>query len=91
MKTLIITDLARTEQLERSAMAGVRGGWSMSPSSYKPGDLTYAPKFDDSINAVQNLGQKQSILTETADGSAFLGPVNVHVNGVQNGKNTIIG
>ena len=91
MKTLIITDLARTEQLDRSAMAGVRGGWSMSPASYKPGNLTFAPNFDSSINAVQNLGQQQGVLTETADGSAFLGDVKVHNDVAQKGRNTIVG
>ena len=91
MKTLIIADLARTEQLDRSAMAGVHGGWSMSPTSCKPGNVNFAPSFDSSINAVQNLGQEQSVVTETADGSALLGNIKVHNNVAQKGRNVIVG
>ena len=40
MKTLIIADLARTEQLDRTAMSAVRGGFRMFSPSYKLGDLT---------------------------------------------------
>jgi hypothetical protein len=51
MTTLTINDLPRTEELDRKAMAGVRGGWGWSiqahPSDptnpiYQPGD-PYAP------------------------------------------------
>jgi hypothetical protein len=92
MKTLTIKDLARTEQLDRTAMAAVRGGWKMNSPSYSFGDLTYAPSYDDSITAVQNLGQQQSVLNATANGSAFIGG-GVHVDSdvSQKGHNTIIG
>ena len=91
MKTLTITDLARTEQLDRSAMAAVRGGWSMFSPSVKTGNVTYAPSYDSSINALQNLGQEQNVLTATANGSAFLDGVSVHSNVHQNGQNKIVG
>jgi hypothetical protein len=99
MKTLIIADLARTEQLDRGAMASVRGGWSMSSPSCPPtktpscamGDLNYAPSVDSSISATQNLLQKQSVATLTANGSAFLGGVDVHSDVHQDGQNKIIG
>ena len=91
MKTLIITDLAHTDKLDRAAMATVRGGWSMFSPSYKTGDITYAPNYDSSINAAQNLGQMQNVGTLTANGSAFLDGVNVHSNVHQNGQNTIVG
>ena len=91
MKTLTIKDLARTEQLDRDAMASVRGGWSMTAPSYKMGDLTYAPSHDSSITATQNLLQKQSVATLTANESAFLHGVNVHSDVHQNGENKIIG
>jgi hypothetical protein len=91
MKTLIIKDLARTEELNSTAMAGVRGGWSMNSPYYKVGDVTYAPSYDSSIHAVQNLGQQQENLTATANGSAFLDGVHVHSNTSQNGNNKIIG
>jgi hypothetical protein len=91
MKTLTIKDLDRTEQLDRSAMAAVRGGWSMYSPSFKTGDLSYKPNYDSSINALQNLGQEQNVITATANGSAFLDHVDVHSNVHQNGQNKIIG
>jgi hypothetical protein len=91
MKTLTIKDLDRTEQLDRSAMAAVRGGWSMFSPSYKTGNVTYAPSYDSSINALQNLGQEQNVMTATANGSAFLDGVSVHSNVHQNGQNKIVG
>lgn len=91
MKTLTITDLARTEQLDRSAMSAVRGGLNMHSSSFpKPGDFTYAPSFDSSINARQNLGQAQDILLATANGSAFLDGVHVDSHVSQDGQNKIV-
>ena len=92
MNTLTITDLAHTEQLDRDSMADVRGGWSMHSPSYKLGDLTYAPRHDSSITAVQNLGQEQSVLTATANDAAFIGRgVRVNSDVSQNGQNKIIG
>jgi hypothetical protein len=91
MKTLIIKDLARTEQLDRTAMAGVRGGWSMNSPYFKVGDVTYAPSYDSSIHATQNLLQSQQVMTATANGSAFVDGVHVHSNVSQNGNNKIIG
>jgi hypothetical protein len=91
MKTLTIKDLDRSEQLDRAAMRSVRGGWSMFSPSYKTGDITYAPSYDSSINAAQNLGQMQNVMTATANGSAFLDGVSVHSNVHQNGQNTIVG
>ena len=91
MNTLIIKDLDRAEQLDRTAMAAVRGGWNVFAPSYKMGDYTYAPTSDSSINAMQGLGQQQSVLTATANDSAFLAGVTVNNTTHQNGKNVIIG
>ena len=91
MNTLIIKDLDRAEQLDSTAMAAVRGGWSMYSPSYKVGDVNYTPSYDSSINAVQNLGQQQNVLTATANDSAFLSGVTVNNTTNQNGKNKIIG
>jgi len=91
MKNLTIKDLARTEDLGSSAMAAVRGGWSMLAPSPKYGDVSYMPSYDSSITATQNLLQKQSVLTATANGSAFVEGVDVHSNVDQHGKNKIIG
>jgi len=91
MKTLTIKDLDRAEQLDRTAMAAVRGGWSVYAPTFKMGDVTYAPTSDSSINAMQALSQQQSVLTATANDSAFLAGVTVNNNTNQNGKNKIIG
>ena len=91
MKTLTIKDLTRTEQLDRSAITSVRGGWSMLAPSYKLGDVSYMPSTDSSIKATQNLLQQQSVLTSTANGSAFVHGVDVHSDVHQNGENKIIG
>jgi len=92
MKTLTIKDLDRAEQLDRTAMAAVRGGHNeyFAPS-FKMGDYTYAPTSDSSINAMQSLSQQQNVLTATANDSAFLAGVTVNNTTHQNGKNKIIG
>ena len=89
MKTLTIKDLARTEQLDSAAMAGVRGGWKMSAPSYI-GDVTYAPKFDSSIHAMQDVRQEQSVLNATANESAFIEGVHVNNTTKQFGQNNIV-
>jgi hypothetical protein len=91
MNTLIIKDLDRAEQLDRTAMAAVRGGWSVYAPSYKMGDVTWAPSSDSSINAAQSLGQLQNVMTATANDSAFLSGVSVTNTTHQNGKNVIVG
>jgi hypothetical protein len=90
MKSLIITDLARTEQLDRGAMAQVRGGFKMGTPGYPLGDVNYAPSFDSSITATQNLAQMQEVLTATANGSAFVDGVTVHSDVDQDGQNKIV-
>jgi hypothetical protein len=90
MKSLIITDLAHTEQLDRSAMAAVRGGFNRGTPGYDYGNVNYAPKFDSSITATQNLAQMQEVVTATANGSAFLGGVDVHSDVDQHGENKIV-
>jgi len=90
MKTLIITDLAHTDKLDRAAMATVRGGFKFASPSYSFGDVTYAPSYDSSINASQSLGQVQNVMTATANGSAFVDGVHVHNDVSQNGQNTIV-
>ncbi|WP_020655314.1 hypothetical protein [Massilia niastensis] len=90
MKTLTITDLARSEQLDRPTMAAVRGGWKMGQPSYSFGDLKFAGTHDSSISATQNLGQMQEVLTATANGSAFVAGVHVDSNVDQHGENKIV-
>ena len=90
MKTLIITDLARTEELDGSAMALVRGGFKMGTPGYPHGDVSYAPKFDSSITATQNLAQMQEVMLATANGSAFVHGVHVTSDVDQDGENKIV-
>ena len=90
MHTLTITDLARSEQLDRPTMAAVRGGWKMGAPSYPYGDLKLGGTFDSSIDATQNLAQTQEVLTATANGSAFVDGVDVHSNVDQHGDNKIV-
>jgi hypothetical protein len=90
MKNLTIKDLARSEQLDRTAMAAVRGGWKMSTTYCKPGDLNPG-NFDSSITATQDLMQSQKVLNATANGSAFLQNIDVHNDVSQHGKNLIVG
>jgi hypothetical protein len=90
MKTLIIKDLARTEQLDRTAMAGVRGGMKMSWPSYTVGDVNYAPTYDSSIDATQELAQFQTVKNSVADGSAFVEDLHVTNNTSLFGQNNII-
>ena len=87
MKKLIIKDLARTEELGRTEMAAVRGG-TMSMPSYPVG--TYAPKFDSSIHATQDLMQGQLVTNATANGSAFLDYVSATNTTEQYGQNNIL-
>jgi hypothetical protein len=90
MKTLIITDLARTDTLDRAAMTTVRGGHNQYfAPSYLFGDYTYSPKSDSSINASQSLSQLQNVMTATANGSAFVDGVTVHNKVSQDGNNVI--
>jgi hypothetical protein len=91
MKTLTITDLARSEELGRGDMADVRGGYKMSSSSYPwPKPSSYSPSFDSSIHATQDLAQVQQVVNETADGSAFLSGVSAHNTTSQFGQNNLL-
>ena len=90
MHTLTITDLARSEQLDRPTMAAVRGGWKMGASMPSYGDFTFGGAVDSSITATQNLAHMQEVMTATANGSAFVEGVDVHSNVGQHGDNKIV-
>ena len=90
MKTLTITDLARSEQLDRPTMAAVSGGWKMAMPAYQLGDVKFAGTYDSSITATQNLAQMQDVLTATANGSAFVHGVHVDSDVDQRGENKIV-
>jgi len=90
MHTLTITDLARSEQLDRPTMAAVHGGWKMGAPSYPLRDVRFAGSTDSSIDATQKLGQMQDVLTATANGSAFVDGVHVDSDVAQHGENKIV-
>jgi hypothetical protein len=90
MKTLIIKDLARTEELDRTALSAVRGGMKMDWPSYKFGDISYAPTYDSSIDATQSLTQFQTVKNSVADGSAFIDNLHVTNNTSLFGQNNIV-
>jgi hypothetical protein len=90
MKTLTITDLARSERLDRPTMSAVRGGWRVNSPGYSFGNLNYGGSDDASISAVQNLGQQQNVLTATANEAAFVGGVHVDNDVTQRGENSIV-
>ena len=89
MKSIIIKDLARTEQLDGAAMSAVRGGHMAAPV-YSVGNVSYTPSYDTSIHAVQNLMQGQSVFNQTASGSAFLENVSATNTTTQFGQNNIV-
>jgi hypothetical protein len=86
MKTLIIKDLARTDNLGRTEMAAVRGGMNIAAM---PWTSSYSPKFDSSVNATQDLMQLQNVQNLTANDSAFLSCLDVTNKTKQYGQNNI--
>ena len=90
MKTLTIKDLARTEQLDSAAMAGVRGGWKMGTPSYAFGNVSYAPKYDSSIHTIQDVTQSQDVVNATANDAAFIEGVHAKNTSKQFGQNNIV-
>jgi hypothetical protein len=90
MKTLIITDLARTEELGRDAMAAVRGGFKIGEPSYPYPPMGYSPSSNSPLKASQSLQQFQQVINETADGSAYLEGVHATNTTSQFGQNNLI-
>ncbi|HJV83686.1 MULTISPECIES: hypothetical protein [Oxalobacteraceae] len=96
MKTLIIKDLVRNEELDRKAMASVHGGTGMSKysgaSPYMPsffGPMTDISKSDFNFSATQALGQSQNTLVNNGNNVAFADNITANVNPHQTGTNTI--
>lgn len=89
MTTLLIKDLVVTEELDRKAMASVRGGTSkgaypMYWAPYAEG-ATNEFKFD----ASQLLSQSQNTLVNNGNNVAFSDHITATVNPHQDGHNTI--
>lgn len=90
MKTLIIKDLARAEELGRTEMAAVRGGYSMGSAMLPVPGSVYSPSSDSSLHATQGLQQFQNVFNATANGSAFLGGVDATNTTDQYAQNNIV-
>jgi len=90
MKTLTIKDLALTCELDRDAMARVRGGYTMQQQSRSLLPMpSYSPTYTSSIDARQGLQQLQDVVNATANGAAFIDGVSAHNNTNQFGQNNI--
>jgi hypothetical protein len=88
MKTLTIKDLGVTRELDRGAMAAVRGGHGKSSAPWLPSpEPTYG---SSSLAATQDLTQLQKVVNATANGSAFIDCVDVTNNTHQYGQNNIL-
>ena len=91
MKTLTIKDLAVTCELDRGAMALVRGGYKMQQQAHSLYPMpTYSPTYDSSIDVRQNLQQFQDVTNATANGSAFISGVTANNNTDQFGQNNVL-
>jgi hypothetical protein len=87
MKTLTINDLGVTRELDRGAMAAVRGGHGSDHAAWFP---QYGPTTSSSLDATQDLTQLQKVVNATANGSAFIDCVDVTNNTHQYGQNNIL-
>ena len=86
MTTLMIKDLAIAADLDRSAMASVRGGYKMpSVPSWMPG---FGATNTD-IKAEQLIGQCQDVVNNNGNNVAFANCINSTVNPTQTGNNNI--
>ena len=104
MQTLTIKDLAATAELDRDAMASVRGGCAPKPA-YSPTPVYCPPKpvcdpgygvpgFDlsatsASFDASQMLAQSQNTTVNNGNNVAFSSGITANVAPSQNGSNNI--
>jgi hypothetical protein len=92
MNTLSIKDLALTCELDRGAMAHVRGGHGkmQQQSNGLVPMPAYFPSYNSTVDVNQNLQQFQNVTNATANGSAFIDGVTVHNNTSQFGQNNAV-
>jgi len=92
MNTLSIKDLALTCELDRGAMARVRGGYGkMQQQSYGLSPMpVYFPSYNSTVDVDQNLQQFQNVTNATANGSAFIDGVTANNNTSQFGQNNAV-
>ena len=73
MKTLKINDLPMTEELDRKAMTEVRGGIMYGFAPFYWGSYTDASVKNESFDALQQINQGQSVVTNVGNNVAVLG------------------
>ena len=88
MTTLMIKDLAVTENLDSKAMTTVRGGTAKLASYYTGPQLSFSQN-DFSFDASQLLAQTQNTVVNNGNNVAFSSGITSTVTPHQNGKNTI--
>lgn len=96
MTTLLIKDLARSEQLDRAAMAGVHGGSGYGGYGGMPKEMMgyWGPSYSVdkdvfSFNASQAIGQTQNVLNNNGNNVAFASGITSTVNPTQTANNSI--
>lgn len=87
MSTLMIKDLARTEELDRSAMAQVKGGTFYFPWLPVYGYESYSSSVD--FAASQSIGQVQNVVNNNGNNVAFASGISSVVTPVQTANNNI--
>ncbi|HYC41944.1 MAG TPA: hypothetical protein VEB70_03025 [Noviherbaspirillum sp.] len=98
MTTLLIKDLAIASDLDRAAMASVRGGYYKGAPAYcMPSFCTpswgtptsYAPESKFSFDASQMIGQSQNVQNNNGNNVAFAHGITSTVNPTQSANNNI--
>jgi len=98
MTTLLIKDLAIASDLDRAAMASVRGGHGKGALAYcMPSFCTpswgqptsYAPESKFSFDASQMIGQSQNVMNNNGNNVAFAHGISSTVNPTQSANNNI--
>ena len=90
MTTLLIKDLARTEELDRASMSSVHGGTGMAKdlSAYWLPSYSVS-KSEFSFDASQLIGQTQNVVNNNGNNVAFAHGISSTVNPTQTADNHI--
>ena len=91
--TLLIKDLAIASDLDRAAMASVRGGYNKGAPAYAMPSFcmpaSYAPESNFSFDASQMIGQSQNVMNNNGNNVAFAHGITSTVNPTQTANNNI--
>ena len=83
MNSLMIKDLAVTEELDSRAMSAVRGG--TSPFFFPSYDFS---KLDVNVDTQQLIGQTQNVSSANGNNAALVAGIHSNVKPVQEAHNT---